>query len=223
MAETSQATAVRNTTLNPSVADVFRGLWVSLFYSGRDVGKTVLVCSSGAGEGASTIATALALAGGESSGLAKVALVDFNLRDPSAHNLLGLKLSPGVRDILARDADIDSVVQRVNGSLDVFSQGNGTGKPIDILRNDRIGPFFARLNELYDHVVVDVAPVNEYPDAQALAGTLGSVLLVAQTDRTPREAIVQARKRLEAGGGKLVGTVLNMRTYPIPRFLYHRV
>jgi len=38
-----------------------------------------------------------------------------------------------------------------------------------------------------------------------------------------REAVAQAKKRIESGGGKVVGVVLNMRTFPIPNFLYRRV
>ena len=33
-------------TLKSSAEDVFRGLWASLFYSGRMGGKSVLICSA---------------------------------------------------------------------------------------------------------------------------------------------------------------------------------
>jgi len=56
-----------------------------------------------------------------------------------------------------------------------------------------------------------------------LAGVLKEVVLVVHSDITPREAVGQAKKRIVAGGGKLVGLVMNMRTYPIPNFLYNRV
>ncbi len=70
---------------------------------------------------------------------------------------------------------------------------------------------------------MDVAAANHFPDAQVLAGKVREVVLVLRTEQTPREAVAQAKKRLEAGGGKLVGLVMNLRTYPIPQFLYKRV
>ncbi|MCJ7544474.1 MAG: CpsD/CapB family tyrosine-protein kinase [Phycisphaerae bacterium] len=203
--------------------EVFRRLWASLFYSGRPVGKSVMVCAADEGEGASTIACGLALAGSTPAGSARVALVDFNLRGPTVHRLLRAPQAPGVSEILVQGLAPESAAQRVNTSLDFYAVGNPTGRLPEVLRNDKLSEFLSTLADGYDHVLVDVAAVNHYPDAQVLAGVVKDVLLVAYTDRTPREAVAQAKKRLESSGGRVVGLVLNMRTYPIPGFLYRRV
>ena len=83
--------------------------------------------------------------------------------------------------------------------------------------------FFQELSEHYENVIVDSAPINRYPDAQVLAGIIGQAALVVRANHTSREAVAQARKNLEAGGGKVVGVILNKRTYPIPGFLYRRL
>ena len=75
----------------------------------------------------------------------------------------------------------------------------------------------------YDYIIIDAAAVNHYPDAQILTATVPDVVLVSHSEKTPREAIAQAKKRLEAAGGTIAGLVMNLRTYPIPRFLYRRV
>lgn len=205
------------------VEEVFRRLWASLFYSGRSVGKTVMVCSADEGEGASSMICGLALAGSTPAGAARVALVDFNLRDPAVHRLMAVGQAPGVSEILVDSLAAESAAQRVNTSLDVYAVGNAKGRLLDVLRSNTLETFLSTLAEGYDHVLVDAAPVNLYPDAQVLAGVVKDVVLVAHTDRTPREAVAQAKKRLEASGGRVVGLVLNMRTYPIPGFLYRRV
>jgi capsular exopolysaccharide synthesis family protein len=215
--------AARASLRTGQTEEVFRGLWASLFYSGRSVGKTVLVCSADEGEGASTIASGLALAGSTPAGTARVALVDFNLRDPVIHRLLKVQPSTGVSEVLLDDVAPESVAQRVNTSLDVYAVGNTTGRLLQVLRSRRLSGFLSTLADGYDYVLVDAAAVNHYPDAQGLAGVVKDVVLVAHTDRTPREAVAQAKKRLESSGGRLVGLVLNMRTYPIPGFLYRRV
>lgn len=209
--------------LKGKAADIFRSLWVSLFYSGCGVEQTAMICSADRGEGATTIACALALAGGQSAGSPRVALADFNLRTPAVHKTFRIDESPGVSDVLVDRADTASAAHNVAGSLDVFPVGGRADSSIDVLRGDAVRRFFDELKRTYEAVIVDVAPVNQYPDAQALASVIGSAVMVVHNDETPREVAVQARKRIEAGGGRLVGTVLNMRTYPIPRFLYRRV
>lgn len=210
-------------SLKPAGEEMFRGLWASLFYSGRMKGKSVVICSADRREGASTIACGLALAGTSPAGVARVALVDFNLRTPALHKLLGAKQSPGVAEIVADGLAPEQAAQRINAALDLYAVGDIKSRTLDVLRSDALGGFLTALNEGYDYVILDAASVNHFPDAQVLAGRAGQAVLVAHTDQTPREAVAQAKKRLEAAGGSLVGLVLNMRTYPIPTFLYKRV
>ena len=210
-------------SLKPRADEIFRGLWASLFYSGRTGGKSVLVCSSGSGEGSSTVACGLALAGSEPTSGARVALVDFNLRNPSLHRILKLKQSPGVCDVIINNGQPETAAQVLSSTLDVYTAGDVSGRLLDVLRGETVQRFLDALSSGYDYVVVDVAPANQFPDAQILAGLIKDVVLVAYTEQTPREAVAQAKKRLEANGGKLVGLALNMRTYPIPKFLYRHV
>ena len=210
-------------SLKRGAEEIFRAMWASLFYSERSIGKGVLICSSDRSEGASTIACGLALAGSMPSGVARVALVDFNLRNPALHKMLNLEQSPGIGEIIVDGLAPESAAQRLNASLDVYTAGKIDDRALEILRSNALGSFLNILSDGYDHVLVDVAPVNHFPDAQVLVGMLKDVVLVAHTDRTPREAVAQAKKRLESGGGKIAGLVLNLRTYPIPKFLYKRV
>jgi len=220
--QTQQSPAV-SASLKGKAEDIFRGLWASLFYSGRVGGKTVLTCSADRREGASTIACGLALAGSDPEGASRVALVDLNLRHPAVHKLLGLKEGPGVAEIVLEGNDPASAAQSVSGGLDVYTCGNAAGRSLAVLRNPRLAEFLAQLVERYDYVLIDAAPANPFPDAQVLAGIVKDVLLVARTEQTPREAVALAKKRLESGGARIAGVVLNLRTYPIPRFLYRRV
>ncbi len=210
-------------SLNPKVAETFNGLWASLFYSGRVSGKSVLVCASDKSEGGSTIACGLALAGSEAVGVGKVALVDFNLRNPSLHETLALNESPGISEVILSGVSIESAAQSVNENLDFYAVGSQAGSSLDVLRSEKLSGFLDALAGKYDYVIIDAAPANHFPDSQILAAVIKDAVLVSHTERTPREAVAQAKKRIETGGGKVVGLVLNMRTYPIPRFLYRRV
>ncbi|MCK5114064.1 MAG: CpsD/CapB family tyrosine-protein kinase [Phycisphaerae bacterium] len=210
-------------SLSKRSAEVFRGIWASLFYSGQASGTGLVITASSRGEGASTMACGLALSGSGPDAGAKVALVDFNLRSPEVHKLLGVNQSPGVTEVLLEGQDVASVAQQVGENLDVIAAGNAAGKSLELLKSKGLDSFFERLLKDYDYVIVDAAPVNAFPDAQILGSVLKETALVVKSDAVPREAVAQAKKRIESGGGKVVGIILNMRTYPIPNFLYRRV
>jgi len=224
MAETVQtAQEPPRAQLTGQAEELFRTMWASLFYSGRQVGKSLMVCSASRGEGASTMICGLGIAGSGPTGSARVAMVDFNLREPALHRMIGAKAAPGVTEIITEGLAPESAAQRINVGLDVYAAGNVDGRTLEVLRNGRLGEFIATLSDGYDHVLVDAAAVNHFPDAQVLASVVRDIVLVADSQRTAREAVAQARRSLEAGGGRIAGVVLNMRTYPIPKFLYRRL
>lgn len=203
--------------------DLFRGLWASVFNTGKISDKHVLICSADRWEGASTVACGLALAGGDPAGTARIALVDFNLRYPAIHRMMGLPQGPGVGEVILNGEPTTSVARSISRNLDVYTVGNLGARTLDALRNPAMSSFLSSLAQTYDHVLFDAAAANLHPDAKVLAGLVKDVIMVIRTDQTPREAIAQAKRVLESGGGRVAGVLLNMRTFPIPRFLYRRV
>lgn len=208
--------------LDPRAQEYFLSAWASIFYSGKAVGKHLMVCSANRKEGSTTLAVGMALAGCQGAASPRVAVVDMNFRFPAVHKVLGLPQSPGIADVIARTASIAEVARDIGG-LDVFASGNLGAGSLDLLTEQGLAQTIMDLSSRYDHVIYDVAAVNDYPDAQVMASALKDAVLVVRTNRTPREAVAQAKKRLEMGGARLAGVLLNMRTFPIPRFLYRRV
>jgi capsular exopolysaccharide synthesis family protein len=217
----SQTTSTKS-PLSPKVREYFHNAWASIFCSGRPVGKHLMICSANRKEGSTTLAAGVALAGCQTAASPRVALVDMNFRFPAVHKLLGLKQSPGIAEIISGEARQDDAVKKI-GNLHVFTSGSLGAGSLDLLQEQNLSQVILELSGQYDHVIYDVAAVNDYPDAQVLACALNDAVLVVRSNRTPREAVAQAKKRIELGGGKLAGVLLNMRTFPIPRFLYRMV
>ncbi|HUT61724.1 MAG TPA: hypothetical protein VNA25_28130 [Phycisphaerae bacterium] len=224
MTEVASESRPRSTvSLGAGSDELFRGLWASVFHTGKISDKHVLICSADRWEGASTVACGLALAGGDPAGDARVALVDFNLRYPAIHRLMGLPQGPGVCEVILKNEPTTTVARSISRNLDVYTVGNLGARALDALRSPGMSSFLSSLGQTYDHVLFDAAPANLHPDAKVLAGAVKDVIMVIRTDQTPREAVAQAKRVLESGGGRVVGVVLNMRTFPLPRFLYRRV
>lgn len=213
----------RSAQVNHRVDGPLRGLWVSYLAGERLSAPAVLICSADRREGASAIAGGLAVAGSEAGAGGRIALVDLNLRQPQVAKAFGADRGPGVRELLTASADLDRCVTAASDNLDVIGPGQASGEPATFFQDQAVRQLIETLSKRYARILLDVAAVNIYPDAQVLASAVPNAILVARSDQTPRESVAQARKTLETAGASVLGLVLNARTYPLPKFLYRRL
>ena len=75
----------------------------------------------------------------------------------------------------------------------------------------------------FAYVLIDAEPVGQPADAAALGQATDGVVLVLEANATRRVAALSAKEALEAAGVRLLGTVLNDRTFPIPEKLYRKL
>ena len=69
----------------------------------------------------------------------------------------------------------------------------------------------------FDFVIIDCRPVTGSGDALRMARKVDGVFLVVAAGDTKRSQIEHARGLLEFSTDRLVGLVLNRRTYPVPK------
>ena len=203
-------------------------IWSHVFFSAEHAPPRGIVVTAGRrGDGASHIATSLAILGATSNRELRIALVDFNVRSPKVAELMGLKAAPGVTDVLEGRATLEAALQAVmmpgGGELHVLTAGMTAAQPLALLRSRQLQSTLARLLDRYDHVIIDTPSINSFPDAKVVGQMIGGALLVARAGQTPRETIAEAKKRLDNGGVKVLGLVLNQRTDPIPDALYQMI
>jgi Mrp family chromosome partitioning ATPase len=83
-----------------------------------------------------------------------------------------------------------------------------------------------RIDELrgeFDYVLIDSPPLNIYADGVTLGKLADGLVLVLEANSTRREAAARVAENLRAAQVRVVGAVLNKRTFPIPESLYHRL
>jgi polysaccharide biosynthesis transport protein len=211
--------------ISPGALDEVQQLWGSLFFSTEhNAPKSVVITGAQPGEGATEIAVALALVGSSSEHGKHIALLEFNARDPRVAGLLGVPPSPGIYDVLnGKEALYAASTVRCHGRLTVIPAGTGQSAAPPGLNRDRLANLIGELLEQHDHVLIDAPAVNVNAAAQALGAITDGVLLVTRAGATRREAIAEAKKRIELAQGRLIGLVLNMRTFPVPGWLYRRM
>lgn len=200
----------------------FDGIWSAVFAESNPSVRRVLFTAAGRREGVSTLVAGAALTGARIQTTRPVSLLDLNLRYPQLASLFGAPTGPGLADVLADRATLEQVACPVAGSTLVLYPGGGADAALPLKAGARLGALMPTLSRADGYVLCDCAAVNLYPDAQILAPLFDGVVLVAEAGATRRESLAEAKRRIELGGGRVIGVVLNKRRYPVPRFLYRR-
>lgn len=80
-----------------------------------------------------------------------------------------------------------------------------------------------KLRARYRYILIDCPSLKETPDALRLAPLVDGMVLVIEANRTQKEHILYAERTLERARGRILGHVLNKRTYVIPDWLSQRM
>jgi len=80
-----------------------------------------------------------------------------------------------------------------------------------------------QLRATFDYILIDCPALNSAGDVLSLAPLVNGIILIVQADKTRVEQIEHAERSLEFARGKLIGHILNRRTYNIPSWLYKRI
>ena len=159
-----------------------------------------------------------------SQGSGSVCLVDANLRAPSLHQLLGVAKSPGLMDATVKPGPIkDFTVRIAGGNLWLLPSGSPAAEAQVLFASERLRSRMEELREEFAYVLVDAPAVSSYRDAVVLGQMADGIILVVEANSTRREAARIAKDTFENAKVRLLGAVLNNRTFPIPEALYRKL
>ncbi|HUO17284.1 MAG TPA: CpsD/CapB family tyrosine-protein kinase [Verrucomicrobiae bacterium] len=186
----------------------------------QDPARAVVFAGVDGGNGCSLICVDVAIA------LAKnmqgsVCLVEANLHSPSLPGMFGTTNHHGLTDALSTEGPIRTFAKLVHGqNLWLLSTGSMDGSTGSVLHLEKMKTRVAELRKEFDYVLIDAPPLNEYSEAMALGQLADGLILVLEANSTRREAAVRIVENLRATQIRLLGAVLNKRTFPIPQSLY---
>ena len=96
----------------------------------------------------------------------KVLIVDADLRNPSQHDIFGVKNNTGLSALLAGRCSLETAVQRSHvQNLEILPCGPTPANPAEILNSREFGETLETLADKYDCVVLDSPPVEAVADA----------------------------------------------------------
>ena len=194
---------------NSPVSEAYRTLRTNIQYSSFDKKvKTVLITSSGPGEGKTTIASNLALV--IAQGGNKTILIDCDQRKPKVHKLFKLSNTTGLSNMLVGEAEMETGIQKTEvPNLFILSSGTRPPNPAELLGSEKMKSFVEELRKTYDFIILDTPPIIMVTDAQILAQYTDGCLLVISSGEAERDSAIKAQGLLEKVNAKILGVVLN--------------
>ena len=192
------------------VSESFRTLRSNLQLSefGKSL-KVIVITSSNPNEGKSEVSINLAACLAQQG--KKVIIIDADMRKPTQHKLTELNNTEGLSTFLLKKSGLDSINElTIDGvNLDVLPSGPIPPNPSEMLASSVMKKSLKEFEEFYDYVIIDTPPLLAATDAQILASIADATLLVVDIKKSKRRQVIEAKRRLDHVGAKLLGVVMN--------------
>ncbi|MEW4272110.1 CpsD/CapB family tyrosine-protein kinase [Priestia megaterium] len=193
------------------VAEQYRTIRTNIQFSDTDQDiKSIVLTSTGPGEGKSTTASNLATVYAQ-QGL-RVLLIDADLRKPTSHYTFRLENHVGLTNVLTKQSTLGQAVQATEvPELFLLTSGPIPPNPAELLASNNMTELLKEMKEEFDMIIFDTPPVLAVADAQILANQVDGSILVVSSGKTDKEAAVKAKELLLKANAKVLGAVLNNR------------
>jgi capsular exopolysaccharide synthesis family protein len=198
-----------NNGVPSNFSEAFRAIRTNvLFSSAQEGSRSIVVTSTGPGEGKSMVAGNLAISLAQAG--QRVLLIDADMRKPRAHDIFSISQEPGLSNVLVGNAKAsESVRKSPVAGLWILPAGRVPPNPAELLGSQRFRDFVQSVKGHFDWVVIDSPPVMAVTDAALAAHGASGVLFVVGAEMTSRHAAKRALDQLEQAHAKFLGAVLN--------------
>lgn len=149
-----------------------------------------------------------------------VCLVDANVRSPRLSNLLGIE---GTNPFSGPTASLRAQCVKVGGNLWLAGPNVLADQSRVLLPPTQLKERLAELRDEFEYMLIDAPGTSVCGDAQLLGLVADAAILVIEANNTRRLSARKAKDMLGAAGVRLLGTVLNNRTFVIPESLYRKI
>ena len=207
--EQAQEAPMLSDTVAPAFAEAIRAVRTAVLFSSAEPGtRSLIVTSTGPGEGKTVVSSSLAITLASTG--QRTLVVDADLRRPRLHDALGRSQEPGLSNVLIGEVPLSDAIRTTTvANLSLLSAGHIPPNPAELLGSPRYLALFEELKGRFDWIVFDAPPVMPVTDAALVARPAGGVLFVIGSEMTPRQSAQTAIEQLRAANAKFIGAVLN--------------
>jgi Mrp family chromosome partitioning ATPase len=152
-----------------------------------------------------------------------VCLVDANLPFPALHSFFGVDNSRGFAQALLHSQLLAKcATQLTPRNLWLLPSGRAPAHDA-IVDIDSLRGSMRQLREQFDYAIIDAPPWDLHSHAAVLGSAADGIVLVLKANCSRRGATQKVVAEMKADNIRLLGAVLNQRTFPIPRAIYERL
>ncbi|HOI44087.1 MAG TPA: polysaccharide biosynthesis tyrosine autokinase [Candidatus Aminicenantes bacterium] len=193
---------------NSLFSENYRSIRTTLLFSSAG-SKTLAVSSPLPQEGKTATISNLAVSFAQAD--KQVLVIDADLRKPRLHAIFNIDNLNGLTDYLNGNIEIDESIKRIQKIPNLFllNAGSVPPNPLELLGSEKMTYLVEYFKQFFDYILFDTPPLLPFSDAIILGQKIDGVILVAWGNKTPREALQQAKDKLDAHEIKCVGVILN--------------
>lgn len=156
--------------------------------------------------------------------LGSVCVMDADILRPSLHAYFNVPNIAGFTNLLREPEPLHKFAHGVSGSkLSVVTSGAWNHAWTHLMASEAATNRIRELRTEFDFVLVTAPPINEIPSVAALGQRADGAVLVLEAHNTKRDVALRTKQEWERTNTKLLGAVLNNRTFPIPPAIYGRI
>jgi len=175
--------------------------------------KSVLITSPVRSEGKTFTACNLALALASMAAGGRTALLELDVRRPSASYGLGVVPRIGIEEVITGAAALDAARIRTElPSLDLYLVREPPAQAHEIIALQSLEAIFCELGTRYDAVIVDSPPVLPVPDVSLILGHVDAYVAVVRAGSSRLKAARDMFEQLPRD--KLLGVFVNDISMP---------
>jgi len=151
-----------------------------------------------------------------------VCVVEANLWSPQLHVHFSVANPIGLAEALTTKGPIRNFAMPLRG-VNLWLIPSGLVKPGISPSRERYQERFAELRETFDYILISAPALSRETEAIFMGQLADGVALIVEANHSRRETVRRAKERLESARVRLLGAVLDQRTFPIPEKLYQRL
>ena len=194
------------------IAEEFRIIRTQVLFGNPELShKLLAITSPQPGDGKTSLAVNLAISIAKAG--RRVLLIDGDMRKPDVHRVFNIPDSPGFAELIQGSHEPGAAIRKseVEG-LEILPAGTPISRPSELLSRPEVMRVLTALGELYDHVILDTAPLLPVSDTHVLAGLMDGVL-VSFNAEVDRDTVMLTNDILRRSRANVIGCVMNQVKY----------
>lgn len=174
----------------------------------RKFSSVIVITSSCAGEGKTTLA--LGMARSAAAAGIRTVVVDADLRRPGVAKALDLRPGAFVDELLTGERSVDELLHEARGAgFSAVVARSGAARPELLLASPRFRTLINELKLRFDLVLIDAPETSAAPDAMEISAFARRVLFVTRFSTRRMDPVIASIRTLVAWGHGPDGIVLN--------------